>query len=103
MRLSGSVTLRVTQHVLDRQVHVTKLKEKREKIMKKVLCLVLVAVMLMFTLTACGKQECDYCGDMRSCKKVTYKANGEKFTYHLCDECIQEIEDDLYDFYKWIG
>ena len=50
--------------------------------MKKVLMLVLVLAMTL-TLAACGKVECDLCGEMKSCKTATIL--GEEI--NICGEC----------------
>ena len=51
--------------------------------MKKILVAVLVLAMTL-TLAACGKVECDLCGEMKTCK--TTSVLGEEI--NVCNDCI---------------
>lgn len=64
--------------------------------MKRIIALVLVIASLAILLCACGKFECDFCGEEKSGKKGTGKVAGESVTY--CEDC-----EDAYKLAKEIG
>ena len=59
--------------------------------MKKLICLLLVVVMMATMLAACGKFECEVCGEEKSGKKYTEEILGREITY--CQDCHDKGED----------
>ena len=58
--------------------------------MKKFICILLLVVVLASLFTACGKFECDGCGEEKSGRKYKREAQGETFV--LCEECNDALE-----------
>lgn len=59
--------------------------------MKKLICLLLVVVMLVSVLAACGESfTCDLCEEEKSGKKHTETLFGEELT--ICDDCKEELD-----------
>jgi len=56
--------------------------------MKKIIALLMVAVLAVFVLAACNPKECEICGKEGSTTKV--EIGGE--TGYACDECAEGIE-----------
>ena len=62
--------------------------------MKKVICLVLLVVMLLTMLTACGKFECELCGEEKFGSKNQGEVLGMTITYcNDCKEGLKELQD----------
>lgn len=59
--------------------------------MKKIISLLLVVVALATMLTACGKFECEACGEEKSGKKHKVEVLDEEAT--ICDECYEELQE----------
>lgn len=59
--------------------------------MKKLICLIAMIATLSALLCACGKFECDGCGEEKSGKKHKVEILGEEGV--LCDDCYAELED----------
>lgn len=59
--------------------------------MKKLICVLLVVVVMASMLTACGKFECDLCGEEKSGKKYTEKVLGQEA--EICKDCYKELEE----------
>lgn len=55
----------------------------------RIVTLLLVAMMSLAVLTACGKRECDLCG--KEANTTSMKIGSEK--RHLCEECYEFIEE----------
>ena len=58
--------------------------------MKKRMVALLCLVSMLFCLTACGKTECDLCGETKRCK--TYENELLGITMEICDDCKNEIQ-----------
>lgn len=60
--------------------------------MKKKAVLLIAAIAAMASLSACGKFECDLCGEEKTGKswKVTMLGDSEEMT--ICDDCYQEVQ-----------
>ena len=75
------------------------------KTFKRIVTLLLVAMMALVVLTACGKRECDLCG--KEAKTKVLKVEGEK--KHLCEECydlvegMQNFAEGMQDFANMFG
>ena len=59
--------------------------------MKKFISIILLVVVMATLLTACGKFECDLCGEEKSGKKYTEEILGEEVTY--CQDCHDDLEE----------
>ena len=59
--------------------------------MKRLICVFLLVVMLASLLTACGKFECDLCGEEKSGKKHKEELLGEEIV--ICNDCYKELEE----------
>ncbi len=59
--------------------------------MKRIISLAAMLITLAMLLCACGKFECDLCGEEKSGKKYTEELFGEKIVY--CSDCKNELED----------
>ena len=59
--------------------------------MKRLICVFLLVVMLASLLTACGKFECDLCGEEKSGKKHKEELLGEEVV--ICNDCYKELEE----------
>lgn len=59
--------------------------------MKRVICVLLLVVMLATLLTACGKFQCDLCGEEKTGKKYEEEVLGQPVTY--CKDCYEDLED----------
>ena len=67
--------------------------------MKRIAIVLLVAVLAM-SLAACGKFECDLCGEEKFGKVNTTSFLGKEIEY--CNECkedLQELSDSLKDLF----
>ena len=58
--------------------------------MKKIIAIMLI-VLTLLSLTACGKFTCDYCKEETFGKKYTYELLGKTFT--VCKDCNEDIEE----------
>ena len=58
--------------------------------MKRLICVLLLVVMAL-TLTACGKFECDLCGDEKFGKKYEREMLGVEID--ICKDCYESLED----------
>lgn len=56
----------------------------------KVVSLIAVASMMLMGLAACGKSECFFCGEEKSCKTYDNALVGE---IDVCKDCKSEIEE----------
>jgi ribosomal protein L32 len=61
------------------------------KIIKRILVLLLVVVLCMSMLTACGAQECSICSEVK--RGETIDMFGEEV--HICNDCIKDINSFL--------
>ena len=71
----------------------------KRKLAKALSLIVIVSTMLM-GLAACGKSECYFCGEEKSCKTYDNALLGE---IDVCKDCKSEIEDiksELEDIFK---
>ena len=59
--------------------------------MKKIICVLLLVVVVASLLTACGKFECDLCGEEKTGKKYTEKVLGQEVTY--CKDCYEGLKE----------
>ena len=59
--------------------------------MKRKVLLLLVIVIAMLNFTACGRFECDFCGEEKSGKAYAASVWGEEVT--ICKECKDEIKE----------
>ena len=59
--------------------------------MKRMICLVLLVVVAVTTLAACGKFTCDMCGEEKSGKKYTREMLGVEI--EICKDCQKELEE----------
>lgn len=55
--------------------------------MKKKLVVIGMMIVMMFTATGCGKQECIGCGEMKKCNERSI--GGE--TLYMCDGCLEVL------------
>lgn len=58
--------------------------------MKRLICVLLLVVMMVTMLTACGKFECDLCGDEKSGKKYETEFLGQEIV--ICKDCYEDLE-----------
>lgn len=58
--------------------------------MKKFICISFLVLMMTAMLTACGKFECDLCGEEKSGKKYNKEVDEEKIT--ICEDCNEDLE-----------
>lgn len=65
--------------------------------MKKKISVLLIALVAMLSLTACGKFTCDICGQESTGKKHKIEVFDEKYT--VCDDC-NRIYEELGDLYE---
>ena len=56
----------------------------------KAVSLIAIASMMLMGLVACGKSECFFCGEEKSCKTYDNALLGE---IDVCKDCKSEIED----------
>ena len=59
--------------------------------MKRLICVFLLVVMLASLLTACGKFECDFCGEEKTGKKYERELLGQEVD--ICKDCYEELEE----------
>lgn len=59
--------------------------------MKKKTTILFMAIVMSFTLVACGKFTCDLCGEEKSGKNYKTEVLGEEVV--ICKECHDEIQD----------
>ena len=59
--------------------------------MKKLISVLLLVSVLATLLTACGKFECDLCGEEKSGKKYERELLGESID--ICKDCYEELEE----------
>lgn len=59
--------------------------------MKRKVVMLLVVVLTMLTLTACGRFECDLCGAEKSGRSYAASVWGEEVT--ICKECRDDIKE----------
>ena len=59
--------------------------------MKRIICALLLVVVLATMLTACGKFECDMCGEEKSGKKYEEDFFGEEIV--ICKDCYEDLEE----------
>ena len=59
--------------------------------MKRFICVLLLIAMLATMLTACGKFECDLCGEEKSGKKYESEFLGQEIL--ICKDCYEDLED----------
>jgi len=82
------LTIGVTQNDI---LFYTPKKEKGVENMKKLISLILLVVVFATMLTACGKFECDICGEEKTGKKYTEELFGEEI--NICKDCHDDLED----------
>ena len=58
--------------------------------MKKLICILLLVVVLASLFTACGKFDCDLCGEEKTGKKHKEELYGESVV--ICDDCYDALE-----------
>ncbi|MBQ8547127.1 MAG: hypothetical protein IJ427_01420 [Lachnospiraceae bacterium] len=56
----------------------------------KVVSLIAIVSMMLMGLAACGKTECFFCGEKKSCKTYDNALLGE---IDVCKDCKSELED----------
>ena len=61
-----------------------------KKKLVKAVSLIAIASMMLMGLAACGKSECFFCGEEKSCKTYDNALLGE---IDVCKDCKSEIED----------
>lgn len=61
-----------------------------KKRLAKIFSLVAIATMMMMSMAACGKSECYFCGEEKSCKTYDNALLGE---IDVCKDCKSELED----------
>lgn len=59
--------------------------------MKKKVTVLLLTVVTVFSLTACGKFTCDFCGEEKS--GSSYKATFLGVDMTVCKDCKKEIDE----------
>lgn len=59
--------------------------------MKRFICVLLLIAMLATMLTACGKFECDLCGEEKFGKKYESEFLGQEIL--ICKDCYEDLED----------
>ena len=64
---------------------------KGERIMKKVLCLIMTVIAMATMFTGCGsKFTCDLCDETKSGKKYEIELMGDEFVY--CKDCYKNMK-----------
>lgn len=59
--------------------------------MKRKIAMLLVVVLTMLTLTACGEFECDFCGEKKSGKSYKVELLGQEGT--MCKDCKAGVDE----------
>jgi hypothetical protein len=59
--------------------------------MKKLICILLLVVVLASLFTACGKFECDACGEEKSGKKYKEEIFGKEVV--ICKDCYNDLQE----------
>ena len=65
--------------------------------MKRIISLLVMLITMAMLLCACGKFECDLCGDEKTGKKYKGELFGQEVVY--CADCREDLEDlaDLFN------
>ena len=58
--------------------------------MKKLISILLLVVVLVTMLTACGKFKCDLCRDEKTGKKYETEVFGQEV--EICKDCYEDLE-----------